>query len=478
MVTYEPELMFAYDSQNEYADLKNVYNVTGDDVCYCPICLGRVKLWNGQDPNRTYLKQRCFHHIDGMCSQESRIHFAYKTWLLEENSKFKVGDDLYEVKSVKLEQTLKTAYGNYKPDIIVNTVNGKTFYIEIANTNKKTDEYVLKWDELGNDVIEINVNEQLYSITTKDIPVFNLIYSADTGQCLIKRYVRQDYDEIFAERKLYWKRQDLLNYKIKWERLDWFWLVLQEYYADKKTLEDVCSSFEDIDFEDQKFICSRFKNGKHKQIKYELENHYSDQNELEKVRLQHISNVVRLLNSEFGYSTTSYKPYLCRQGKRITFKTEYSLDEIDLYINDNISEKNVYEYFHDKMKNYYEENKKQILERQREELERKTRLKLLKSVCNPILVKLKNRINDCQNRLWKISFCSDIYGYWVNLQLAKYWEGSFYIYFDDIENNYTESNYEENYLNEYISSKVEKKMRDMFKYALVGNRTIRLLEVK
>jgi len=64
MEIYEPELMYALDSLNEYSDWKNVYNVSGNDICYCPICLGRVKLWNGQDPNKIYLKQRCFHHIE------------------------------------------------------------------------------------------------------------------------------------------------------------------------------------------------------------------------------------------------------------------------------------------------------------------------------------------------------------------------------------------------------------------------------
>lgn len=48
MNIYVPELMYALDSLSEHADWKNVYNVSGDDVCYCPICLGKVKLWNGQ----------------------------------------------------------------------------------------------------------------------------------------------------------------------------------------------------------------------------------------------------------------------------------------------------------------------------------------------------------------------------------------------------------------------------------------------
>lgn len=475
MINYEPELQFAYDSLNPYADLINVYNATGNKIYYCPICSGKVKLWNGQDPNRKYLKQRCFHHIDGMCSQESRIHFAYKTWLLEENSQFKVGEDLYKVKSVKLEQTLKTTYGNYKPDIIVDTVEGKQFYVEIADTNKKTDEYILKWDELGNDVIEIDVNEQLSSISTNDIPAFNLIYSANNGQCFIKKYIRQDYDEIFTERKLYWKRQDLLNYKIKWEKLDWFWLILQEYYSGKKTIEDVCNSFEEINFEDQKFICSRFKSGKHKQIKYELERHYSDEEELNKVHLQHISNIIRELNREFGYSTTSYEPYLYRQGRCITFKTDYRSANYYFYIEDNTSEKDVYEYFHDRMKNYYEENKKRIIKQQQEELERKNKLKAITTTCESIFKELEKNINGCKNRLWKMSFkYSDVCNaYWVKLRLAKYWEGTAYLPLGDIETNINN-----NSLKEYIFSKTQREMNNMLEDALIGKWTVRLMEEK
>ena len=142
MVNYEPELMYALDSKSEYADWKNVYNVSGSDVLYCPICLGRVKLWNGQDPNKTYQKQRCFHHIDGMCSQESRIHFAYKTWLLKQGSKFKVGETIYEVTNSEIEKTFHTKFGVYRPDITVETTEGKSFYIEIADTNKKTNDYI------------------------------------------------------------------------------------------------------------------------------------------------------------------------------------------------------------------------------------------------------------------------------------------------------------------------------------------------
>ena len=34
MTDYEPELMYALDSEGEYSDWKNVYNVSGDDVLF------------------------------------------------------------------------------------------------------------------------------------------------------------------------------------------------------------------------------------------------------------------------------------------------------------------------------------------------------------------------------------------------------------------------------------------------------------
>lgn len=262
MNMYVPELMYALDSLSEHADWKNVYNVSGDDVCYCPICLGKVKLWNGQDPNKIYKKQRCFHHIDGVCSQESQVHFVYKNWLLEKGSKFKVGDKLYEVESAVVEKTIHTSFGDYRPDIIIQTSCGKTFLVEVAYSNKKTNQYIYKWDEIGNDVLEIDVNEQMYTVTTHKIPLFKLIYSSETGECYIKRYTTQEYDDLITSRKIYWKRKDILEYKIKWEQLDWFWRELQNFYSNTSAIESVIESFVKMNSKDQKFVCTHLK-GKH-----------------------------------------------------------------------------------------------------------------------------------------------------------------------------------------------------------------------
>lgn len=263
MVNYEPELMYALDSKSEYADWKNVYNVSGSDVLYCPICLGRVKLWNGQDPNKAYKKQRCFHHIDGMCSQESRIHFAYKTWLLEQGSKFKVGETIYEVVNSEIEKTFHTKFGDYRPDITVETTEGKRFYIEIADTNKKNGDYISKWHELSNDVLELDVNEQLTKASTKEIPNFKLIYSSTTGMCFVKEYIPKKYDEVTSQLNKCWSRYDLMKRKQLWERFDWFWLNTQKYYSNESTIDDICYEFQKIDKHGKQIIYSCIKGSKH-----------------------------------------------------------------------------------------------------------------------------------------------------------------------------------------------------------------------
>ncbi len=274
MAVYEPELMYALDSKGEYADLKNVYNVSGSDVLYCPICLGRVKLWNGQDPNKIYKKQRCFHHIDGICSQESRIHFAYKTWLLEKGSKFKVEETVYEVYKSEIEKTYHTKFGDYRPDITVKTTDGKLFYIEIANTNKKTNSYIEKWDELRCDVLELDVNEQLSKISVNNMPELKTIYSYATGiSCVQNYYIKQDYNEVVFELSKHWNRYDMMTRKALWEKFDWFWKTLRDYFSGDITIEKVCETYKAIDNFGKHFIYTRFRSSKkHEELKENFKN--------------------------------------------------------------------------------------------------------------------------------------------------------------------------------------------------------------
>lgn len=348
MENYEPELMYALDSKSEYADWKNVYNVSGNDVCYCPICLGRVKLWNGQDPNKAYMKQRCFHHIDGMCSQESRIHFAYKYWLLKEHGEFMVNGSTYEIQSVEIEKEYATPFGKYRPDVTIFAKSGKQFFLEIANTNKKTDDYIMKWDKLGCDVLELDVNEQLETFVLDQPPILKLIYSAENGVCYIKKYTNSEYSDFITERKTYWSRQDIINYKIQWENLDWFWLSLQKFYVGKKNINSVIDSFVKLCPADQVFICKHLKGKKHKSILFELEKHYTSPEDKKRIKYKQIDILVKDLNKQFGFSEKNGIPYLCRKKNILYFFKESTSgwkESDEYYIERNTTLNEIKEYF-------------------------------------------------------------------------------------------------------------------------------------
>ena len=480
MNVYEPELMYALDSLSEYSDWKNVYNVSGSDVCYCPICLGKVKLWNGQNPNKVYKKQRCFHHIDGVCSQESRIHFAYKNWLLEPNSKFKIKENVYEVASAEVEKTVHTSFGDYRPDIIVNTTCGKTFFIEVAYTNKKTNEYIYKWDELGNDVIEIDVNEQMYIVSTKDIPTFKLIYSSDTGECYIKQYIHKDYDDLITDRKIYWKRKDVLNYKLKWEKLDWFWRDLKRFYHNDINIESLIETFKIITPEDQRFICNHLK-GKHFNLKYELEKHYTDKSDFKKAHLKRISNVVKSLNKEFGYSTSDEydDTYLFRKGHHVIFKNSYRWENRPhLYIYDDTTDNEVYNYFYPIMKEYYVSHtiplREKISERKNINEKNENNQKYFYEVLEPILSEIKVKINNCKNNIWhmdyKLLYKIDETSFYINIILCDVWEWSIYRYITiekPIDNP-----------QEFIEQIIFTEMNSLFCKGLIGTSNCRILKLE
>lgn len=399
MDNYEPELMYALDSNDEFADLKNVYDVRGDVVLYCPICLGKVKLWNGQDPTKNYKKQKCFHHIDGMCSHENRVHFAYKIWLMNPGSKFSVNNGKeYTVIDTRIEKTLTTKYGNYRPDIIVEVENSKIFYVEIADTNKKTDDYIMKWDELGNDVIEIDVNDQMWRIKNTDapynVPDFKLIYSSDIGKCYTRKYVKKEYEDIFTERKIYWKRNDIVNYKIKWELLDWFWRDVQDYYNNKKEIDNVIESFQQLDESDQEFVCNKL-NGKHSALRCVLEANSKNEKIRYESKIKQIDKIIRSLNKIYSLSSSSY-PYLCRKYDTIKFvKDYYWIDEYNVKID--TEPQDVYTYFINSIQDYFET-----------EETRKNNLKIMKDsikkLYEPILSKYKSVLDNSKNSVWEMDY--------------------------------------------------------------------------
>lgn len=238
---YLPQLIVAYDGNDEFANLIHVKKADGDNDYYCPCCGGIVKP-RALDSNK---EQSHYYHKTGKCTKESQLHFFCKNWLFETGSKFYIEDELFEVSSIEIEESHCTPFGEYRPDITVYTTSGKIIYFEMFFTNRKTgDDYFCKWEALGNDVVEVNIKEYMFKTDTTTIPSFTYLYH--NGVCYSKPYVKRDlYANTIARIKHELTRQKVLNYKARIEQLDWFWQEIRN-----NTRESILEIVSKMEYED------------------------------------------------------------------------------------------------------------------------------------------------------------------------------------------------------------------------------------
>lgn len=328
-----PQLIVALDSTNEDANYIHIDDAKENAIYYCPCCKGIVKP-RAYKKDIDYQVQSHFYHESGGCNEEIFVHYICKTWLFENGCKFIVNAIEYVVDSIKTETTLHTSFGDYRPDIIVETTVGKIFYFEIKVSNKKTDHYIPKWDELGNDVVEVDARYFINQKYKNNIPVFDLIYS--DGECFIKSYTKNDYDTTIAKRKLEWKRQDKLNYKIQWEKLDWFWNKLVDYRTDDSKKDEVLNSFYKMDYKDRVWCYLNIKNKTCVTLKEEFKENINEAFEEEVKKklseysfnhnfnlcIRHISALIYQIDI---FINIAYKDYICRESSTIRTRTKMGI---------------------------------------------------------------------------------------------------------------------------------------------------------
>ena len=251
--------------------------------------------------------------------------------------KFIVNGITYEVDTVETEKTLHTSFGDYRPDIIVTTTSGKIFYFEIRVANRKTELYAPKWDELGNDVVEVDTRYFINQKYNNSIPTFDLIYSE--GKCYIKSYTRKDYDHLIGTRKVEWKRQSKLDYKIQWGRLDWFWNALSEYKKDESKKDSVIESFGAMDITDRIWCYQNIKGKSCVDIKQELAENISQyymqkiydlQNDDKNIDISIIqkSSLIYTVYMKYNMLFDDYQCYIYRT-RRIKTKKRLFICDID-----------------------------------------------------------------------------------------------------------------------------------------------------
>lgn len=239
---YLPQLIVAYDGNDEFANLIHVKKANKDNNYLCPCCGGNVK---PRALNSTK-EQSHYYHITGKCTNESQLHFFCKNWLFEKGSKFYIGEDLFEVDYIEVEKQYDTPFGKYIPDITVHTTSNETIYFEMFFTNRKTgDDYFCKWDYLGNDVVEVDIKEYMFKTEKDVVPVFKYLYH--DGVCNSKPYVKRDlYANTIAKIKRELTRQKVLDYRARIERLDWFWQKI----INNESRENILSAISTMDYDD------------------------------------------------------------------------------------------------------------------------------------------------------------------------------------------------------------------------------------
>lgn len=240
---YLPQLIVAYDGNDEFANLIHVKKANKNNDYYCPCCGGSVQP-RALDSTK---EQSHYYHITGKCTKESQLHFFCKNWLFEKGSKFYINDKLFEVDFIDIEKIWSTPFGDYKPDITVHTLCGEIIFFEIFFSNRKTgDDYFCKWNALGNDVVEVNIKEYMFKTDGDIIPVFTYLYH--DGVCYSKTYEKRDlYATTIARIKRDLTRQKVLNYKARIEQLDWFWKQVQKNESKESVLKSVsCMDYDDM----------------------------------------------------------------------------------------------------------------------------------------------------------------------------------------------------------------------------------------
>ena len=234
MVYSNVSLWFAKDDKEQIITIDKV-NKEDYKKYYCPICgsevtpkMGEVNSWH-------------FAHLDSSkCNSETQIHWWFKNKLIIKGDRFIINTDIekeYTCKEILVEESYVTEYGEYKPDLTIITECGNTIYFEMNYSNNKTPEdYLDKWTELGNVVVEIDIKTLM---SMESIKLANLKALFDGSQCLNVKKGDIYYDTIGKHKEK--KLSEPITEKIKLDliKLDWFWNEIKDYKHGNKLIDDI-----------------------------------------------------------------------------------------------------------------------------------------------------------------------------------------------------------------------------------------------
>lgn len=175
------------------------------------------------------IKAHHFYHVNkSECTTESMLHWWMKHELLKGGDKFSVEANEvkeYICKEILIEKSYNTSFGEYVPDITIITECGNTIFFELENTNrKKVEEYLPKWIELNNIVVEIDIKDMI-NMTIRDKKYKALFGDGIEYKIKGKEALKNIIDDYIGGNITIVTKED----KERVSKLNWFWKDLIKY---------------------------------------------------------------------------------------------------------------------------------------------------------------------------------------------------------------------------------------------------------
>lgn len=237
------EVVIIYDMQEE--DRKNKYT--------CPVCGSDVKpvaIGGKRKDGKIAQVSSHFSHFDASkCNKETAIHWWFKNKILINGDSFIIKTDEdheYKCKEVLIEQSYETEYGIYKPDITIVTECGKTVYFEMNYTNKKkVEDYLDKWLELGNPVVEVDLKMLMEASFNKDTYKFKALFY--DGKCFNTKEDTNYYNLVNKYKNKLVIKDDCDIYKSDLEKLNWIWIDIKKYKNNEITIYELIELIQNVE---------------------------------------------------------------------------------------------------------------------------------------------------------------------------------------------------------------------------------------
>ena len=261
MIYNDVQLFWAKDENNDIAIIYDLQEQDRHKKYTCPICDSEVKpvaIGGVTKDGKVAQVSGHFSHYDASkCSNETVIHYFFKEIMIVNRDSFIIKTDVeheYICKEAYTEKIYKTEHGIYKPDLTIVTECGQTIYFEMNYSNKKkVKDYLDKWLELGNPVIEVNLkmlSEAKYYKTKYEFKT--LFYE---GKCFNNKRNDPYYDTVGQHKEKLYKNYTISeDIKNRLKKLDWFWLETINYKKGETNIEQLIDCIDYADQEDRELL--------------------------------------------------------------------------------------------------------------------------------------------------------------------------------------------------------------------------------